>query len=162
MSTLFVGGSRDAGFGTSQRVWDDACYGWLNYLYSEGRLGQAIEEVVHGNARGADLAGDRWAAAMGIEKVERFSVTPEQWKKTKAAGHIRNAEMKTYLLGRPSPQGVILWDGQSRGTLGMMKLLDHARIPFIVIDVLRGVELNPVDLDLSTKPKKSEKPGLFG
>jgi hypothetical protein len=74
--------------------------------------------IVSGTARGADMLGERYARERGY-KVAPF---PAKWRDEKgnydpSAGHTRNArmaEIATHL--------VAYWDGQSRGTAGMIAL----------------------------------------
>lgn len=71
-----------------------------------------IVEVVSGGAPGVDLLGEFWAAKAGVP-VRRF---PANWERFgRAAGMYRNAEMADYADG-----AIILWDGESRGTLDMI------------------------------------------
>lgn len=68
--------------------------------------------VISGVARGADLAGENWARAKGVQ-VERF---PADWKKHgRSAGIIRNCQM-----AEAANALIALWDGSSRGTLHMI------------------------------------------
>lgn len=73
-----------------------------------------IDTVIVGGARGADMAGERWAHFNGITTM----VFPAKWWSThgKKAGMIRNAEM-----ARNADALIALWDGNSRGTLDMIK-----------------------------------------
>lgn len=74
-----------------------------------------ITEVVCGMARGADLAGLRYAAQTGIP-VKKF---PADWDRYgRRAGILRNAEMAEY-----ADVGVGFWDGESRGTAHMIETL---------------------------------------
>lgn len=73
-------------------------------------------EIVSGGARGADSLGERYANERGI-KIKQF--IPE-WKNpdgtmNRAAGHIRNRKMGDY-----ADTLVAFWDGQSKGTKGMI------------------------------------------
>jgi hypothetical protein len=68
----------------------------------------SADEVVCGEARGADKAGRKWARMNGIQ-VESF---PADWKQHgNAAGPIRNREMGDY-----ATHLLAVWDGKSRGT----------------------------------------------
>lgn len=72
-----------------------------------------IDTVIVGGARGADMAGERWAHFNDIP-VEVFQA---DWDTHgKKAGMIRNAEM-----ARNADALIALWDGKSRGTLDMIK-----------------------------------------
>lgn len=71
-----------------------------------------ISEVVSGCARGVDALGELWADEHGIP-VRQF---PANWGRFgRAAGMYRNSEMASYCDG-----AIILWDGESRGTLDMI------------------------------------------
>lgn len=71
-------------------------------------------EIVSGGARGADLLGERYAVERGMA-LRRM---PADWnRQDKAAGHIRNQRMSWY-----GTHLAAFWDGQSRGTAGMIEL----------------------------------------
>ncbi len=73
-----------------------------------------ITEVVSGTARGVDKLGERFARDNGIP----LRLFPANWSKYgKSAGMIRNEEMAKY-----SDALIAIWDGQSRGTAGMIRL----------------------------------------
>lgn len=83
-----------------------------------------IGEVVSGGAPGVDLLGEFWAAKAGVP-VRRF---PANWERFgRAAGMYRNAEMADYADG-----AIILWDGESRGTLDMIDKMRRLGKPFEV------------------------------
>lgn len=87
-------------------------------------------EIVSGGARGADSLGEQYANGRGI-KVKQF--TPE-WKNpdgtvNRAAGHIRNRKMGDY-----ADTLVAFWDGQSKGTKGM---IDYAIKKGLSVRVVR-------------------------
>lgn len=87
-------------------------------------------EIVSGGARGADSLGERYANARGI-KIKQF--IPE-WKNpdgtmNRAAGHIRNHKMGDY-----ADTLVAFWDGQSKGTKGM---IDYATKKGLNVRVVR-------------------------
>lgn len=85
-----------------------------------------ITEVISGAARGGDEFGELWAKERNIP-LKRFPVRPEEWRLLgKSAGMIRNRTMADYAaLNGPENAGVLaIWDGKSRGTLGM---LEYAR-----------------------------------
>lgn len=72
-----------------------------------------IGTVISGAARGADLAGERWAEANEIF-CERY---PADWTKYgKRAGFLRNKQM-----AETADALIALWDGKSRGTLDMIQ-----------------------------------------
>lgn len=72
----------------------------------------SISEIVCGKAKGADTLGEQWALFHDI-KVTEF---PAEWHKHgRGAGHVRNMEMAKY-----ADVLVAFWDGDSRGTNGMI------------------------------------------
>ena len=80
-------------------------------------LDLGITEVVSGGAVGPDIYGEIWACENKIP-IKYF---PADWKKHgKAAGPIRNEEMIDY-IGK-NGQVIIIWDGESRGTLSTIRL----------------------------------------
>ena len=93
-----------------------------------------VTEVVSGGAKGADLAGERWAHRRGIP-VRRF--LPDY---ANLGGYfapkMRNREMARYLDG-PSGAGraIILWDGLSGGAADMAIRLLAREIPTRVVHV---------------------------
>ena len=89
------------------------------------RSGFEITEVVSGQARGVDRMGERWAVANNIP----IKPMPANWTKygNKRAGQIRNREMAEY-----ADAVIILWDGKSPGTKGMIQYLQELGVPFVV------------------------------
>ena len=78
-----------------------------------------ISEVVSGCARGVDALGELWADEHGIP-VRQF---PANWGRFgRAAGKYRNADMADY-----ADAAIILWDGESKGTLDMIDKMRRAR-----------------------------------
>ena len=78
-------------------------------------MASQVTEIVSGGARGVDRLGERYARQHGIH----CKVFPAQWDKYgKRAGPIRNAEMAKY-----ADYGVAIWDGESRGTAHMIRLM---------------------------------------
>lgn len=78
-----------------------------------------ISEVVSGCARGVDTLGEQWASSEGV----LVSHWPANWGRFgRAAGHYRNSEMASYADG-----AIVLWDGDSRGTLDMIDKMRRAR-----------------------------------
>jgi hypothetical protein len=74
-----------------------------------------ITEIVHGNCRGVDKLGERYAKEHNIP----FKPFPADWETYgKAAGPIRNREMAEYAKeGRL----ILIWDGKSKGSADMKK-----------------------------------------
>lgn len=72
-----------------------------------------IAAVISGAARGADIAGERWAEANGIP----CELHPADWDKHgKRAGFIRNQQM-----AEVADALIAIWDGESRGTADMIR-----------------------------------------
>ena len=70
--------------------------------------------IISGGARGADRLGEEWAKQIGLP----LEIYPADWDHYgKSAGHRRNAEMAAV-----ADALIALWDGQSRGTKGMIDL----------------------------------------
>ena len=85
-----------------------------------------IDEVVCGDAKGADTLGAEWAHMKSIP-VKHF---PAEWDKYgKAAGFIRNAEMADY-----ADFLLAFWDGKSKGTAHMIKTMSIKKKPYLVFD----------------------------
>lgn len=86
--------------------------------------GFEITEVVSGTARGLDRMGESWARANDIP-IKEF---PADWHNHgRAAGPIRNNEMAKY-----ADAAIILWDGQSSGTLNMIKNMHQLDKPYFI------------------------------
>ena len=76
-----------------------------------------INEIVCGEARGADSLGKRWAIENGIQ-IASF---PADWNRYgRAAGARRNEEMGNY-----ADYVVAFWDGKSRGTKHMIHYMEQ-------------------------------------
>ena len=83
-----------------------------------------ITEVVSGKARVIDTLGETWAAANDIV-VKQF---PADWTKHgNAAGPIRNAMMAEY-----ADAAIIIWNGESKGTLNMIKNMHKLDKPYFI------------------------------
>lgn len=71
-----------------------------------------IEEIVSGKAKGADFLGETWAVHHDIP-IKPF---PAEWHKHgRGAGHVRNLKMARY-----ADVLFAFWDGESKGTNGMI------------------------------------------
>jgi hypothetical protein len=82
-----------------------------------------ITVVVSGKARGVDRLGEKWAKNNKVG----VALFPADWDNhKKAAGIIRNEEMGNFADG-----AVIMWDGVSRGTVHMSKVMRHLGKPYI-------------------------------
>lgn len=81
--------------------------------------------IISGNARGADLLGERYAQEHNY-KIQRF---PADWDKHgKKAGILRNREMADN-----SDALIAFWDGMSRGTLSMINIARNKALQVRVI-----------------------------
>lgn len=82
--------------------------------------------VISGTAKGADKLGERFAKKYGFH-IERF---PANWDLYgKSAGHIRNRQMAFV-----ANHALIFWDGQSKGTGGMIELCKEQNINFKIVN----------------------------
>ncbi|WP_211232682.1 DUF4326 domain-containing protein [Marinobacterium litorale] len=82
--------------------------------------------IISGNARGADLLGERFAQEYGL-KLERY---PAEWDRYgKRAGYLRNEHMANIVN-----HAVIFWDGISKGTKHMIDICDKKNIPGVVFN----------------------------
>ncbi len=87
-------------------------------------LDTPIDEIVSGTAPGVDRLGEQWARSRAIP-VKRI---PAQWDEYgRSAGHIRNAIMAEYADG-----AVIVWDGESRGTVNMANQMRQRNKPLYI------------------------------
>lgn len=76
-----------------------------------------IEVVMHGDARGADRLGGRWARENDVKEL----VFPANWKRYRnAAGPLRNSEMAAYMADEPEAWTCVAFPG-GNGTADMMK-----------------------------------------
>jgi len=88
----------------------------VEYALEACGMASQVTEIVSGGARGVDRLGERYARQRGLP----CRVFPAQWTKYgKSAGPIRNAEMAKY-----ADYGVAVWDGESRGTANMIRLME--------------------------------------
>lgn len=77
-----------------------------------------IDEIVSGEANGADALGSKYGLENGI-KVKSF--IPD-WKGIgNGAGYARNKEMANY-LDKDKDFAIIFWDGKSRGSKHMIDI----------------------------------------
>lgn len=78
-----------------------------------------ITEVVSGCARGVDTLGERWAKSANVP-IKEFRA---DWGRFgRGAGKYRNSDMADYC-----DAAIILWDGESKGTLDMIDKMRRAR-----------------------------------
>lgn len=89
------------------------------------KSGFSVTEVVSGTARGADTLGEMWADENNIP----YTQFPADWNlHGKAAGPIRNAQMKEYA----DALIVFIWDG-SRGSQNMYNQMKKANKPVFAV-----------------------------
>ena len=101
----------------------------VSYFMSRGILKENVE-IISGGARGADSLGEQLADSYGL----KLTVFPAQWNTYgKAAGMIRNKEMADYAI-KDSDKAILFafWDGQSRGTKGMIDIAKRCGMEVIV------------------------------
>jgi hypothetical protein len=85
--------------------------------------------VISGTARGADSLGEKWAEENNF-KVERYK--PEWDTLGRKAGILRNIDMYNYIRDKENKKVVVFWDGQSRGTMHMIKTAKNGDLPILI------------------------------
>lgn len=128
---LLVAGSRsfaDEGYiwvGNQQVPCEDA----VGALIS-GRC-NAIEHdgvcVVEGGARGVDQVAGNVARSMGFD----VHVMKADWSKGRSAGYARNRDMNKYISQFPKREVLLIWDGESRGTVHNFRLAHEFHNPIV-------------------------------
>lgn len=114
---LIVFGSRDF---EDYSMLETTLVSLSNTVYKD----QAIS-VVTGMAKGADALGYLFALKNNVVNYK----FPADWNKYgRQAGYLRNIQM-----GEFSDGGVAFWDGKSKGTLHMIKYLEHLNKPVHLI-----------------------------
>lgn len=98
----------------------------LSELFDRGILGYENPSFVHGDCHGPDRMAATWATRAGFNVIP----VPAEWDKHgKAAGFIRNQVM----LDEYRPALVVaFWDGESRGTLDMIRKAVKAGVEVII------------------------------
>ena len=81
-----------------------------------------ISRIIHGNAKGADILGDRYARERGIERI----IYPANWDIGKRAGYVRNSLM----LNHGKPDIVVAFPG-GRGTAMMVDIAQKGNVEVI-------------------------------
>lgn len=105
-----------------------------------------ITEIVSGTAMGVDMLGERWADNNAVP-ISQF---PADWKNIDVpnavirtnkygsynaiAGHQRNAEM-----GKYADALIAVWDGNSKGTLNMIKFMQKQGKPVFIYNISGGM-----------------------
>lgn len=81
-------------------------------------------EIVSGGARGVDTYGESWAYEANVD-VKRF---PADWNTHgKKAGFLRNVDMSRY-----ADKLIAFWDGESKGTGHMIKVMADLKKPVTI------------------------------
>ena len=108
---LVACGCRDAGRELAVKVFD--------YFAKSERVVRDVWLVIHGASGDVDLAvSDAWVDADGLCVTRAY---PADWRRYgKKAGPIRNEEM-----AKEANICFALWDGESRGTLDMIRRADN-------------------------------------
>lgn len=87
--------------------------------------GQETIEIVSGGAKGADALGEQYASE---SKLKQYKF-PANWNMYgKAAGPIRNEEMGDF-----ADALVAFWDGESKGTMHMIKYMKKLGKPVRIV-----------------------------
>jgi hypothetical protein len=95
----------------------------INHVLKD--IPRPVTEVISGTARGVDRLGEQWATNFNIP----IRKMPADWDKyQKAAGMIRNRDMAELC-----DCAVIVWDGKSRGTMGMISELKRLGKPYYLV-----------------------------
>ena len=94
-----------------------------NILILDPEFINKVTDVISGTAVGVDRLGEAWALAYNKNIILR----PADWSIGRSAGHIRNDKM-----AKECDFGIILWDGQSPGTRGMIKALKKYNKPYFI------------------------------
>ena len=88
-----------------------------------------VTEIVSGNAKGADKLGERYAKENNIP-IKRF--IPDWEGLGKKAGFVRNRQMGDYAKEH-NGMLVAFWDGESRGTKGMIDYAKRVQLNNLVV-----------------------------
>lgn len=87
---------------------------------------EGIDEIVSGEASGADALGSKY----GLENDIHVQSFIPNWKGLgKRAGYERNLEMARYLNSNED-MAVIFWDGESRGSRHMIEICERMAIKY--------------------------------
>jgi len=97
------------------------------------------DEIVTGDANGADQLGNRLAQEFGIP-LKTF--VPDWDGLGKSAGHRRNGDMAVYASDHEGSGVIAIWDGQSKGTAGMIEVSKRYGLNVKIIQAA-GAAVNP-------------------
>lgn len=102
-------------------------YSLVERVIENSDLRDSISEVVCGMAQGVDYLGQLWANRNKIPVAE----FPANWViDGRGAGIIRNFRMAKYC-----DAAIILWDGESKGSVNMKKQMEKLEKPFIFFNL---------------------------
>lgn len=93
------------------------------------RAGAIVTEIICGMARGADLAGKRWAHSCGVT-VYMDPVTDEDYDKF---GRYIAPKMRNRRMAERAGAAIIFWDGLSGGSSDMCMRMVARGKPVLVI-----------------------------
>lgn len=94
-----------------------------NYALLKEKVSELIDHtddnvIISGGAKGADTLGEKFAYESDMKLVKM----PANWEKFgKSAGYIRNEQMAVY-ASKKNGKLIAFWDGESKGTVHMIKL----------------------------------------
>ena len=89
-----------------------------------------IDEIVSGGALGVDSLGEKYAKSNGLDLV----IFPANWLgRGRSAGHHRNRKMGDY-----ADTLIAIWDGQSKGTKGMIDYMRKLGKPVYILEKKYG------------------------
>ena len=97
-------------------------FGKLDRILANVRPGECT--IISGGARGADRIGEAYARARGL----KCEVLAADWSTGRGAGYARNRRMAAV-----ADALVAFWDGESRGTADMIRLMRAAGKPVRVV-----------------------------
>lgn len=97
--------------------------GFNDYALLKRKLNELLDfdddiTIISGTANGADSLGEKFAYEYDLTLVKM----PANWAvHGKGAGYIRNEQMAAY-ASRQNGKLIAFWDGESKGTVHMIKL----------------------------------------
>lgn len=97
----------------------------LTYIALDDYISENVDEIVSGGAVGVDSCASEYARAHGIKLTEFL---PQYEKYGRAAPIVRNKQIVEY-----ADKIIIFWNGNSKGTLSVIKYAEKINKPFEVI-----------------------------
>lgn len=89
-----------------------------------------VDEIVSGGAVGVDSLGEKYAKTNGIDLV----IFLANWEgRGRSAGHHRNRKMGDY-----ADALIAIWDGESKGTKGMIEYMEKLGKQVFVLEKKYG------------------------